>query len=409
MLKNSVDNLINLCNSRFKKNEIVVNEFVAIFIIYGILPSIVWQNDSSVHGHLLKLVSGMLCIAMFSREYWAYDYRKYLGCLWYLTIFISIPFTNYTIVFNNELEYWSILNLTCGMLLLAALIDWDFFVFFQISGMLSSALYSSVIHQKDIQGVIFTEAGGWLFFALSYQTSVVFLLVKKYGQYIDVSLFNAKKASGVLCHEVKNLLSTLNLITINMQNKLEREPGKIAIYSDKIKIIVSDMYTLVDDLLLKINLDKRIELEMLTVNKMLEEALVAFSSKKEGDMKIDIKTREDFNVLANKVLFQTIIINLMKNSWKHAPKTNGYLKIYAEETSLFNIMVFEDNGEGIKSTDIPFIFKVFYSRRKEGVGLGLYFCREAMQKMGGDILCESEPGVYTKFKLLFLKVSNEDK
>ncbi len=37
----------------------------------------------------------------------------------------------------------------------------------------------------------------------------------------------------------------------------------------------------------------------------------------------------------------------------------------------------------------------------EGYGIGLNFCKEAMRKMGGDIICNSTKGKGTEFILTF--------
>ena len=49
------------------------------------------------------------------------------------------------------------------------------------------------------------------------------------------------------------------------------------------------------------------------------------------------------------------------------------------------------------------IFRSYYTTKKNGTGLGLFFCKEAMKKHMGDIKCESKYGLYTKFTLFFPK------
>ncbi|WP_410521703.1 ATP-binding protein [Candidatus Tisiphia endosymbiont of Oplodontha viridula] len=43
----------------------------------------------------------------------------------------------------------------------------------------------------------------------------------------------------------------------------------------------------------------------------------------------------------------------------------------------------------------------FYTRRANGIGLGLSFCKKIMLSFGGDISCISEEGQYTEFQLNF--------
>ena len=48
-------------------------------------------------------------------------------------------------------------------------------------------------------------------------------------------------------------------------------------------------------------------------------------------------------------------------------------------------VVFSDNGPGIHSEDIPYIFEAFYSGKEEGRGLGLYIARQLLERMGYSI------------------------
>lgn len=61
----------------------------------------------------------------------------------------------------------------------------------------------------------------------------------------------------------------------------------------------------------------------------------------------------------------------------------------------------EDTACGISSSDLPLIFKPYFTKTKKGTGLGLYHCEMAMQDIGGDIVCTSKEGKFTKFTLSF--------
>ena len=73
---------------------------------------------------------------------------------------------------------------------------------------------------------------------------------------------------------------------------------------------------------------------------------------------------------------------------------------------LYNVIYVKDiNSPGIKPELISKLFDDFYTvGKKEGTGLGLSFCKRNMNLFGGDIICESEVGKWTKFSLLFPEV-----
>jgi signal transduction histidine kinase len=59
-----------------------------------------------------------------------------------------------------------------------------------------------------------------------------------------------------------------------------------------------------------------------------------------------------------------------------------------------------DNGEGIRSEDIPHVFDPFFSTKDYGTGLGLSVVHGIIQEHGGQIEVESELKKGTAFHIL---------
>jgi two-component system sensor histidine kinase EvgS len=69
-----------------------------------------------------------------------------------------------------------------------------------------------------------------------------------------------------------------------------------------------------------------------------------------------------------------------------------------------------DNGEGIATEDQEKEFEMFYraSVSSSGTGLGLYLCKELINKMKGEIRLNSRKGFGTQIKVTLPKsYSNE--
>ncbi|QDT16210.1 two-component system sensor histidine kinase NtrB [Alienimonas californiensis] len=61
-----------------------------------------------------------------------------------------------------------------------------------------------------------------------------------------------------------------------------------------------------------------------------------------------------------------------------------------------------DQGTGIDADTLPRIFEPFFSTKgklKEGMGLGLSVTQNLVAAMGGEIVCETEPGIGTTFRV----------
>jgi CheY-like chemotaxis protein len=102
-----------------------------------------------------------------------------------------------------------------------------------------------------------------------------------------------------------------------------------------------------------------------------------------------------------------IVFNLLKNALYYLDKyPHSIVTIGCETREIegknYNVIYVHDTGPGIPTQLIPKLFDDFYTAgKKEGTGLGLAFCKRNMLMFGGDIICESEWGKWTKFSLLF--------
>ena len=105
-----------------------------------------------------------------------------------------------------------------------------------------------------------------------------------------------------------------------------------------------------------------------------------------------------------------VLINLMENSSKFTP-TEGKLEVGARaDGAWLNIWV-KDNGPGIPPSDQERIFDKFTRLRGKGttggLGIGLAFCRLAVQGHGGKIWVESDAGQGAIFHFTFPFATNE--
>jgi len=64
-------------------------------------------------------------------------------------------------------------------------------------------------------------------------------------------------------------------------------------------------------------------------------------------------------------------------------------------------VVISDTGPGINQEVLPHVFEPFMTTKDHGLGLGLSICYSIVQKHGGQITVESQPGQGTSFTLWF--------
>ena len=103
---------------------------------------------------------------------------------------------------------------------------------------------------------------------------------------------------------------------------------------------------------------------------------------------------------ANKL--RQVLVNLVDNAIKYSPE-GGDVEIRLDAHNGECLIQIADEGLGIPSSERERIFEKFYrldphqTRGVGGTGLGLYICRELVERMNGRLEVESEPGQGSRF------------
>ncbi|MDR2776312.1 MAG: substrate-binding domain-containing protein [Tannerella sp.] len=99
-------------------------------------------------------------------------------------------------------------------------------------------------------------------------------------------------------------------------------------------------------------------------------------------------------------MMEKVLVNLLSNAFKFTP-VNGVITvcISQRDNDRVNISV-EDNGRGIESKNIPYLFDRFYmGSYSSGTGIGLHIVKEYIRMHKGDVVVESEQGKRTRFTI----------
>ena len=92
-----------------------------------------------------------------------------------------------------------------------------------------------------------------------------------------------------------------------------------------------------------------------------------------------------------------VLGNLLMNAIQHSP-SHSKVEIRAVVVKSSVELTVQDHGEGIDPAVLPHVFERFYradpsrARTSGGTGLGLAICKAAVEKAGGTIQLDSEPG-----------------
>ncbi|MGI6711135.1 MAG: HAMP domain-containing sensor histidine kinase [Bacillota bacterium] len=127
-----------------------------------------------------------------------------------------------------------------------------------------------------------------------------------------------------------------------------------------------------------------------TINRMNE--LV-----KNEDYKLDFEYSEDIYICADEVKITQVFYNLLVNAITHSGDDKTVIVRQSIKENAVKIEVI-DHGEGIKQSDLPYIWERYYKVDKEhkrpimGTGLGLSIVKKIIEMHDGQYGVESEEG-----------------
>ncbi len=214
-----------------------------------------------------------------------------------------------------------------------------------------------------------------------------------------------------LSHELKTPITSIKILAdslIDSGLKISKEElkeflGDISSESERLK-------DLIDELLYIAKLEKRdlsLNLVYSGINKPINAAIASLKGyAKKNNIIIKyfdqnrIKAEYDYNKMVQ------VFVNVIGNAIKYN-RPNGYVKITQKYNKRFVEIHIVDNGIGIPSKDLKYIFDRFYrvssSRARDdvgGTGLGSSISKDIIQLHGGSIEIESVEGKGTDVTIL---------
>ncbi len=205
-------------------------------------------------------------------------------------------------------------------------------------------------------------------------------------------------------HELKTPLTILKGETeLALRKDRTNEEYKRSLTSNLEEI--DRMSHIIDDLLLlskaeaedmKLNLDK-VDLRDLLADVCLN--MKIFGENK--GVEIIVKELEDIRIVGDALKLRRMITNIVENGIKYG-HSGGYVAVSSYKQDGFACVHVKDDGPGISSGDIKYIFDRFYradrSRKREsGSGLGLSISKWIAEAHHGTIEVESTPAAGSLF------------
>jgi signal transduction histidine kinase len=145
------------------------------------------------------------------------------------------------------------------------------------------------------------------------------------------------------------------------------------------------------------------EKDNFNLNTLVEEVLnFLYPSILDGKVKIRKELHEDITLNGYADEIRQVLINIIFNAidvLNHAENPNPTIEINSSLEDQFIKINISNNGPVIPAELRKSIFEPFFTTKKLGTGLGLFVCKEIIEKHKGNLECDSSPDK-TTFSIL---------
>ena len=203
-------------------------------------------------------------------------------------------------------------------------------------------------------------------------------------------------------HEVKIPLSTLVLMSNNHKEQFDK----------KTKLQLKKLEDYVDQVLYYTR-SENAEKDYLIKETELSKVIKNVGLKNMDDLlenQIDyIVENIQYKVLTDSKWLEFILGQIVNNSIKYKRNIdNSYIKIFVQDKQEKTTLVIEDNGIGIKESDLKQVFDKSFTgengrNTSYSTGMGLFIAKNMCEKLGHKIDIESVYNEYTKVYITFAK------
>ncbi len=210
---------------------------------------------------------------------------------------------------------------------------------------------------------------------------------------------------STVSHDLKTPLTAIRGFAdlIRMTGSLDDQQRQ---FIQRIKEITAEMTDMITDLLDMGKIEAGIELQQVPCDliRLAEDVLLSLEPRaREKEITVETEWPDDLPpVVGDPDRLKQVLMNLVGNAIKYTPEGGHvWVRLLPEDGRI--IASVQDTGYGIAKRDQKQLFQKFYRVRSdetahiEGTGLGLAIARSIVERHGGRIWVESEPGKGSTF------------
>ncbi len=224
---------------------------------------------------------------------------------------------------------------------------------------------------------------------------------------IDNAFKSQRRFVANASHEIKTPLTVIQTELEILEKRI-----KDAESAESIKNALSEIENLTrltNSLLTVAKLDAsqtKLKKDIIRIDELLADCAQAINQAAvKKNIRINLSIEEAVEINADKEKLRSVFLNLIDNAIKYSYTGSSIIINLNEGIKDKVIIEIINNGQGISSAEIPFVFNRFFRSDEiraeiSGSGLGLAIAKEIIELHSGKIKVESKPGVATIFTVI---------
>lgn len=410
----SLENLVKYSNDSVREYGARYVAFGAFSIINYMTPFYMWSenNASDFSVVTIRIIAGILSFLLVVSDSCTQSLKKYLPLFWHFTIMFCLPFlTVYMLLFEGATTFW-VTNITIAAILCLILVDIKTCLVIFPLGSLLAFLTMKLLGNT----IVFNGISFYSLYLFVFATAIVIIFALDKENIAKSKLNIVKLFAGSLIHELRTPLA---IISLNLKN-IEKNIAKFsddAVITEKIRnqllssiqmsnkecFKVSDYISLVAMNLKMDDIQINSKIEEIDAFNFVKNVVGKYPHKTEEDAaKIILNLEHNFTFHANEEIMTYVLYNIIQNAfYQIASAGKGEIFINVKDSFGNNVISVKDTANGIDKKRISEIFKLFVSFTNGGIGIGLPFCKKAVEDIGAELICNSEKGQFAEFSIIF--------
>jgi C4-dicarboxylate-specific signal transduction histidine kinase len=205
-------------------------------------------------------------------------------------------------------------------------------------------------------------------------------------------MISVGQMTASIVHEINNPVTVITTLASAIAMESKDNP-KITRYNKTLAENIDKLRNFTCSILSFANPNMVDKMDSISVDEEINEVLTIYGYEIKRS-EITLKKKFDPTlpyIKIPRIKLQQVVLNILKNALFAVEKEHGIITIKTSIKDDFVTIDIKDNGKGIPKNELDDIFKPFFTTKskKDGSGLGLFICKDIIEKYNGTINVKS--------------------